>query len=273
MPGPDRGSRQAPINHPYSRGIMKRVYPASFATPMQIGNPMQRNGSSYRKRRRTTNNYSGGRSGPYRSLTSNSRHTHPVYPRPEVKFVDFAQSNVAGNVPFDASVAALPMLAAGNMFVLNAIPQSIASNGRIGTKVAVRNCTYRYELDLPATGAVPCSGRVVILWDKQGNGATNAGYLWSAVFTDASYLAFMNMGNTDRFTILRNQQFSLSPNGDQVLFFEGFVKINMESTWLQAAASGSPQSGTLLCAFISDQPTMASAPTIRGCWRTRYIDC
>lgn len=205
------------------------------------------------------------RSSPYNVLTYSDRHTNPSYPKPEVKLIDNnAQGGAyAGNLTTNITTG-------GSVYIINQLAQGITNGTRIGSQVATRSCAYRYELDLPTTAAnqVPTSGRVMLLWDKQPNGATAA---YTTIFGTANYLSFMTPGNADRFVVLRNQQFSLSPNGDQVLFFEGYCKINMRTTYTSDAGSV-PQTGALLLVYIADQATAANQPTINGCWRVRYMD-
>lgn len=253
--------------------IGKRTYTASG---LNMYNPpaKRRSITTYARNGRTQNTtvvrrqYSRPQAGPYRALTSGGRHTNPTYPRPEIKFIDID----AAGVVFAGSS---PQVITNNGFVicLNQLAQGLTPSSRIGTSVSVKSCAYRFELDLPplTTNQVPTSGRVMLVWDKQPNGTVP---VYSAIFTVASYLSFMNVGNVDRFTILRNQQFSLSPNGDQVLFFEGYCKINMQSTWLSTqVTAGVPQTGSLLLIYIGDQSTAANQPTISGDWRVRYLDC
>jgi len=253
---------------------MKRSYPRT-RTPMDVGNPyLSRNTSSYRKRARTTTGRYGGSSGPYRALTNGSRHTNPNYPRPETKYFDSNQLGATFVAP--ATNAGSAMSFAGDSFCLNDVVAGAASFQRVGCRIAMKSVAYRFEVDLPVTTSTPvagipvqCSGRVALVWDKQANGATAT---WAQVFQYASYLSYMDVGNSNRFTVLRNQQFSLSPQGDQTLFFEGYCKINMESLFASPTNTNPPLTGALLLLYISDQNVAASQPLIQGCWRIRFMD-
>lgn len=247
---------------PYPRTFkFAKVAPmAAMDTPGVAGSRGRSNGRS------TRSSYRSGRSGPYQALVQNNFHTHPVYPRPEVKTSDVDQAGAA----FTGAAAPTGITSSGTVVVLNALAQGGEINARIGQQVSTRNCSYRYELDLPLPpNAVPTSGRVMLIWDRQPNTAVAA---FTDIFTSASYLAYVLPGGAQRFVILRNQQFSLSPNGDQTLFFEGYVKINMTSTYVPETVSNNPNSGALLLAFIADQTAAAQRPTISGCFRTRFID-
>lgn len=242
-------------------------YPAGMSSSMApMAMPM--GGAKGRSNGRYSSKGSGRRSGPYNALTQFQNHTHPVYPKPEVKTKD---TDVLG-ADFTGAPVPTPIPSSGVVSVINALAQAGAVNSRIGQQVSTRNCTYRYEVDLPAApNAVPTSGRVMIVWDRQPNNAVAA---FTDIFTNASYLAYVNPAAAQRFVILRNQQFSLSPNGDQTLFFEGYCKINMTSTYNTPTAvpTNIPNTGALLLVYIADQTAAANRPIISGCFRTRFMD-
>lgn len=202
-------------------------------------------------------------SSPYGQLarSTKDRHVSSVNPPPEIKTFDMAaDGNAPVSVPVQVSVPNT-----GGVVMLNSMASGAGSNARVGLSVVIKNCSYRFELDLGPT-PVPTSGRVMLVWDKQPNGAAAT---YTQIFTTPNYLSFGLNQNFDRFVILRNQQFSLSPNGNQSLFFEGFAKVNMKTTYGPAAI---PNSGALLAIFIADQAVAANAPLISGTWRVRYVD-
>lgn len=205
--------------------------------------------------------------GPYRALTSGSRHTNSAYPKPELKFFDVDE---VGLTPPANTPQAITNV--GSTSVLNTMTTGTGVQNFVGNQVAVKSVSYRVELDLPAAPAnqLPTSGRVVLVWDKQPNGAVAA---WATIFQSANYLAYINTNFRDRFVILRNDQFSLSPNGDQTLFFERNVKINMLTTFVSGqAVQGVPNTGALLICYIADQAGAVNQPTINGWFRVRYFD-
>lgn len=208
-----------------------------------------------------------GKKGPYRVLTGASRHTSPVYPKPECKIYD---------VDFDAEVppntpTKLPMTNTGEVVCINAIPTGTGVGNFIGNQVSIKSVAYRYEIDLPAdpVNQQPSSGRVLLVYDKQANGALAA---YTDIFANPNYLAFANPNSRDRFVILRNDQWSLSPQGDQTLFFERYVPINMVTTFANGSNGTTvPHTGAILLVYISDQ-TADSRPIISGVCRVRYYD-
>lgn len=220
---------------------------------------------SYRYRNSSSSYFSNR--GPYRALTQGMRHTNPVYPKPELKYYDVDEFGVT-----PPANTAQNITNTGTTAVLNSMITGTGNQNFLGNQVAIKSVSYRVELDLPATPAnqVPTSGRVVLVWDKQPNGTAAP---WSTIFQSANYLSYINTNFRDRFVILRNDQFSLSPNGDQTLFFERNVKINMLTTFVNAqAATGTPNTGALLICYIGDQGTAANQPTINGWFRVRFYD-
>lgn len=218
--------------------------------------PYSRTRSTYKNYRRKT--------GPYRVLTSNQRHTNPIYPRPECKIYD---ADHAGVSPPATAAASIPNT--GTVVCVNQMVTGTGVQQFVGNQVTIKSAAMRFEVDLGATPA-PTSGRVMLIWDKQPNGAV-AGF--TTIFSSASYLAFANVNTRERFVVLRNQQFSLSPNGNQTLFFEEYVPINMTTTFVSGqAAPAVPQTGALLFVYIADQATVANQPVITGLIRVRYYD-
>jgi len=242
-----------------SRRTLNTPYPTSTMNTSR--------GRTYNPYNSRANYYRPRRSGPYRALTGGTRHTNPVYPKPELKFYDADEAGV--NPPANTPAAISNV---GTVACLNQLTTGTGVQNFLGNQIAVKSISYRVELDLPAVAAnqVPTSGRVVLIWDKQPNGTLAP---FTSIFQAANYLSYINNNFRDRFVILRNDQFSLSPNGDQTIFFERNVKINMLTTFanLQGAAAV-PQTGALLLAYIGDQATAANQPTINGWFRIRYYD-
>lgn len=240
-----------------SKRVNTGAVPMSLVLPPTPGRPTRR----YSKFRR------GGNGGPYRALSSGSGHVNPNNPPAEVKYIDCDQSSTE---PPPATPLPVAMSNVGAVVCVNDVGPGSANNQRIGSNFVTKSCAYRFEVTQGPT-PVTCSGRVILFWDKTPNNAAPA---WTTVFLQANYFSFMDVGLKDRFTILRNQQFSLSPSGDQSLFFEGFVKINMLTSWNSFNGTVSvPSTGGLMLAYISDQATVANRPTIAGVWRTRFTDC
>lgn len=240
----------------------RRTLPSSWYTTNSVS-PVVYNSTRSRVYSRRSNNSLRG--GPYRVLTSNQRHTNPLYPRPELKIFDCDQAATTPP-PTPAVLTNIPN--SGAVVCINAVPTGTSVSNFLGNQVSIKSVGYRVELDLGTT-PVPTSGRVLLIYDKQPNGTLAA---WTDIFTSAQYLAYGNPNTRERFVILRNDQFSLSPQGDQTLFYDRYVKVNMTTTYASGSPGTVPQTGAILLAYISDQPTAANQPRISANIRTRFYD-
>lgn len=254
----NRSLKRAYDGNNYPMMMNKRPRPLVTYQNNNVGRSRQNYYPSKRRRSSTA----------YRLMTQSGFHQSSVYPRPEAKYVDSNQSGAAPVVPPVAS----SISSGGGIVCLNAtIAQGTGQRDRIGITICCKSLAYRYELDLPATPAnqVPTSGRVMIIWDKQPNAVLA---VMSEVFANITYLSYLNLVYKDRFTVLRNEQFSMSPNGDQVLFREGYIKLNQNSQYAVSTAAV-PTTGALLLLVIGDQATAVNQPTINGTFRLRFYDC
>lgn len=203
-------------------------------------------------------------SGPYALLgNGGARHQNPRYPAPESKIDDILPGSIA--IPTTGSFATTG--------ALNAIAQGVTNATRIGSKILIKSLAYRLDYDINAAATIPTAIRTIIFWDRQPNTYGTAGGSALAVtdlLSTASYLSFNNPANSDRFVVLRNENIALAPNGPQSAFLEGFVKINMNSLFLNTVTN-EPTTGALGCLFISD--AAANTPTVVSSFRTRYSDC
>lgn len=237
MPFPKRG---------YLRPVTYQNLNVSRANPNM--------GMIARNRRRSRN-------GPYRQLTAVSRHTHPIYPKPECKSIDLTQTGASFTTPLTPS----GVTSVGIINIINNIPQGVNNSQRIGISVSTKSVAYRYEVDINTAATTPNNGRCILLWDRQPNAAAPTVL---DVLNAGTYLSYMNLAAKDRFTVLRNDMWSLNPQGNTTVFFQGYVRINMQTTF--AGTSSTPVSGALVLLMISDQAT--NLPQLTGCWRIRYVD-
>lgn len=243
---------------PYSRPFKSRRF---FPTVTSPALPNSTRSRVYKSSRFTPYR----RSGPYKVLTTGQRHTNPVYPKPELKIFDCDQ---AATTPPPSPAVLTNIPNTGDVVCVNAVPSGTGVGGFTGNQVSVKSVAYRVELDLGAT-PLPTSGRVLLVYDKQPNGTLAT---WTDIFSTAQYLSFGNVNTRERFVVLRNDQFSLSPQGDQTLFFERYVKVNMTTTYVSGTPGTVPQTGAILLAYISDQATGANQPRISANIRVRYYD-
>lgn len=196
------------------------------------------------------------RRGPYRALISSSRHTHPVYPRPELKHLD---TDV-----FDTMVLG-PSTVGPECF--NGLAQGTGGSDRVGLSITNRYFVYNISLAQFPTAQQPVNARIVFFWDKQPNGAVPTA---PDVMADNTINSFLNMSNKDRFVVLRNHYISLSPNGTMIVNFHGYISLNMQSQYDDS--NSIPRTGALFALYVTDSDDVDNDPFLYLSGRLRYYD-
>lgn len=217
-------------------------------------------------------NFKKKKSGPYSLLTRSdaTRHQNPKYPIPEIKQLDLTYGTTAA--PISIPAAGIFFFTGTNpneVWAINQITQGVANSNRVGASVTIISVAFRLDFDLGATPTTT-SFRHILLWDRQPNNYVTDPAVVDVLQT-ASLTSFLAFDNVDRFVILRNQLLTLSPNGQETQFIDGFVKVNMKSRYVNTTTI-EPNSGALLALFISDQGTAANQPTVNGNYRVRFKD-
>lgn len=238
-------------NSGYSRSIRPYTGPTAMMRGYARGNALSQPSRGYRRGR--------GYRDPF-SVTQNTR-THPVYPRPEVKWIDVTVGTAGSPLSIDNAGTANQNI--------NSIPAGTGTSQRIGNQIALKSVYYQYVLNF-GTGAVPNVIRHILYWDRQSDIGLSAGS--DLLSPSSGYVtAPMNLENRNRFVILADDRLTLSPNGDQIRIIDGFRKINQLTNY--NTTNPLPQNGALNVLFCSDESTAANEPTVYGTWRVRYIDC
>lgn len=208
--------------------------------------------------------------GSYASLDGDTMHSDPVFPRPELKIMDFDQ---VGNNPTNApALSAIPTTAGtGNVVCLNTMILGASLAQAVGNQVTIKRVSYRYGLIMNGNGFA----RVMLVWDRQPNGVL-AGF--NDILDDSnqsnnnrnSCFSHLNADNRRRFVVLKDDNFPLPLSVGSVYNMSGVVPIDMVSTFVGSTVSRQiPQTGALLlvsCGF--------TATTVQyiGRWRVRYYD-
>lgn len=158
--------------------------------------------------------------------------------------------------------------------ITSAIPMTLLANGtsdvtRNGNSVLANALEIKGTLVANAT-ALTNVCRVVCFIDKQNAGGTAP--VWLDVHSAAITRAFMNVQNTDRFVILRNQVFSVSTTGPAITHFEWHIPLNglhikYDGT---AADQASAAENHIYCAAMSDDGT--NGPTLAVLSRFSFYD-
>lgn len=161
------------------------------------------------------------------------------------------------------------------MTELNVMAAGAGVYERIGAKVMVRSIRIRTAWQAAAT---PCLGviRVAVVYDRQPNGAAPAiGDLFQdlrvAGATTTDLMSGVNIGNKNRFTILRDQSF-IFDNNHLVTTLDWFIPCRLQTEYRASAGTiGDISTGAILLVIGAQNSTsLLNMPTCRA--RIRYED-
>jgi len=125
------------------------------------------------------------------------------------------------------SLAVLPPLASATSctpFLLNGVSQGVTPTTRVGRRLTMRSLYIRWFLQLASTTTGGSPVRMLVVYDKQTNGAAPA--VTDIVLTD-ELTSPMNLSNSKRFMALCDQTWEcIGTGGPQSLVFSKFIKMN-----------------------------------------------
>jgi len=193
---------------------------------------------------------------------------------PELKARDFSDTSVR-NMVLVASVAGATTMTTG-MTVLNVVPAGTNYFERIGSKITMTSLAIESDFALAQTDASAATIRILVIYDRQANGAYPA--IGDMLANNASAPAFnsaINLLNRDRFAVLRDTQLSLDPGSGLSRHFECYIKRMLQISYKSTANDDirDLNAGALyLCCFYVQQYG-TTVPTISAVHsRLRYID-
>lgn len=110
----------------------------------------------------------------------------------------------------DVGVATYALDTTGTVTLLNGCADGSTVNTRIGRKTCIKSVQVRGVLlpqDAWASGAQcdPCLARVMLVWDKQANGAA---FTIANLLSAATAASFNNLDNRERFVVLMDKHFA-----------------------------------------------------------------
>lgn len=206
-----------------------------------------------------------------------------VGPGPEVKSVDIVNpnlSNVLGNFSLNTTVVLTP---------LNTLFPGSARWQRIGRKINLKSLEITGHLVPIASVAFPSWARIMVVYDKQPNGAlpTIDDILLSQVTaaTDSNVstvLSMINLNNRERFEIIRDMKFKVGPTNsanypdcyDGGKAITSYIPLGNRETVYKADAGsiGDIATGSLLFITFGNQASGAAPFVFQGTLRLRYLD-
>ncbi len=176
----------------------------------------------------------------------------------EKKFVD-----TDNNVSQDDTITIAP---------LTLIGQGDSSSSREGNKVVFKTMQLKYSWKLNTAASSGGRMRVMIILDKQANGAVfTAGDLLASTALGTAIVSPLNLDGQFRFRVLYNKVTTLSPQGMEVAYKTLFKKINIPARY---SGSGGSQSNILSQGIyiLSVSDSQSNLPVLDYYARLRFID-
>ena len=158
---------------------------------------------------------------------------------PEVKFFDVTVANASW--PLIATVAgAEPTTAFAGITELNDILQGAGAYQRIGQKLTMKSVAFKCSLELGGTPPVMGNGRIMLVYDRQPNGAfpSISDLLSINVSTAPIFTSGLNMSKKSRFSILCDKYIDLDTDAlgtASVVLFRN--NINLETEYSATAGT------------------------------------
>lgn len=202
---------------------------------------------------------------------------------PEVKYLDikgaiqYSDTAVGANT---AGSSSLPVLE-----LLNGCVQGTDSTTRIGRKICMKSIQGRWTFTLQtaaagtqAAGVVAGQARLLIVYDKQANGAAPIATDILQDGTTSSLQSPLNLNNRERFIVLIDKFINLDPQGPACQTIKFYKKLPKRAQDVifnggNAGTIGDIQTGSVYALFVTNVQATASA-ALNG-WsynRIRFID-
>lgn len=181
---------------------------------------------------------------------------------PERKFVDTSQSFTltAGSNAFAAGV------------LLNSLATGTTASERIGRKVVMKSIYIRYSVEMAPTGTGGAPFRILVVYDKQANGAATT--IAQPLLTSA-FNSLNNLSNKDRFvTLFDHVTESIDAQGPSAVADVLYKSINLKTHFDEDIDGGIDDITTgSVYMFVAQQGTiLTAAPTFVCRTRIRYTD-
>lgn len=183
---------------------------------------------------------------------------------PELKYLDLTTTPVAS------------LAGTGSINFLNACAQGIDANMHIGRQSLMKSLYWMWQGRMPATTTLGGSIRLVILYDKEAEGAapTIATGGQADAFNQDNIWAQMNLNNRNRFVVVVDEIIEcLGTAGPQAFFRKGYRKIALPVTFnADATAAITAINQGSLYAFCWANGFATLAPTTTLQTRIRFED-
>lgn len=173
--------------------------------------------------------------------------------------------------------------------LLNGCVAGSQNFNRIGRKIQMKSLQIRGAFLSTDTTTLDTVMRLVVVYDKQANGAAPT---WANIVTSqniagataSTVFDMINLDNRDRFEIIRDQMYTIAAKDSTatqafsgsptIVCVNDFIRLGKRETVFNAGTAGTIgdiTSGSLYVFFIANQ-TNANGVFFQGTFRTRFID-
>jgi len=166
------------------------------------------------------------------------------------------------------------------IFALNTIAEGTTRSTRIGRRIRMRSVYLQFLFGNPVANVDPGAFiRVILLWDKQTNGAepswTNVLDLPGTGNPSVELMAPNNLNNSKRFDTLLDARISLFSSVNQTrkgVVWKKYKRLNGITQYNGSAAPVTNiASGSLVLLFATSTETAGSIPFVSGTSRIRWV--
>ena len=159
----------------------------------------------------------------------------------------------------------------GNPLVLNSVAQGTTPNTYLGRSLTMKSLLIRWAGYLDATTTGSSGLRMIVVYDKQTNGAIP---VTTDVFQVDQMTSPMNLNNNRRFEVVLDEMIPcVGTGGPQAWFVERYVKMNRR-TEFSGAGAGVTQiaTGSLVAYFYQQGGLLVASPINSFYSRVRFVD-
>lgn len=194
---------------------------------------------------------------------------------PELKSWDFTDASSRAMV-LVASVAGATTMTTG-MTVLNVLGSGTGYSERLGNKVSNQSLAVEADFALAQTDASAAVIRVLVIYDRQPNGAfpAIADLLSNNSSATVTFNSAISIPYRDRYAVLRDTQLPLDPGSGLSRHFECYIKRPLQSSFKSTAYTDVRDigAGALYLVAFYVQLYGTTVPTISNVHsRLRYTD-
>lgn len=194
-------------------------------------------------------------------------------PARELKSVDTSDDTSRALVAVGSVVGSANT--ATGMTLINGSAQGDASYEHIGKNVSLQSIAVEVEFFQPQTDASASTVRLMVVYDRQPNGAYPAiGDLLADNAAAPTFDSAINIGYRERFAVLRDCQFTLDTASGLSHHYETYIKRQLDTNFVGITnAIASVGSGAVYLIYFFKQLTGTTAPiSPTHHTRVRYYD-